>query len=226
MVRRAIALQGPGQKRGSQQMGSGSCSYGPPRVGDWRGQEQLAKGSSSLICAVPQRLSVLSRPCDSSPVNQHEERETQFGGLNLHCQGGQVQVNLCFRLLWLGALRCCRDAQSCSSVSSLKALLALEWLPRSRPLPLSTLPVRPIIQLQHHLLLFFPALKIAKMSSLIAESPLRRSCSVQILFIGDFVLNTFTQCFPSVKGIALWVVTVSRRSLLLLHIHLSVLCIN
>lgn len=50
----------------------------------------------------------------------------------------------------------------------------------------------------------FPALKIPKMSSLIAESPHQRDCCVQISVIGNLVLSTsYTIHFPPVKGIAI-----------------------
>lgn len=38
---------------------------------------------------------------------------------------------------------------------------------------------------------FFAALKIAKLSSLIAESPLPGGCPGQVSFIRDLILNTF-----------------------------------
>lgn len=42
---------------------------------------------------------------------------------------------------------------------------------------------------------FFAALKIAKLSSLIAESPLPGGCPGQVSFIRDLILNTFYRMF-------------------------------
>lgn len=70
---------------------------------------------------------------------------------------------------------------------------------------------------------FFAALKIAKLSSLIAESPLPGGCPGQVSFIRDFILNTLYRMFSfSCQNHGYVDINISARDLVLRYAHIYV----
>lgn len=173
-----------------------------------RGSEELAHQAVLGWFSEPRKV-LRQQPHKLTPRPRRLSSERRTAGwrgshgLNLSCQGGEIWVNLCsllsdwafihalgisgvapwwgFCLFWVAGE--VKDTTLESRYPRRDGVTSL-CLPHLDDYTTSMSPAS-----------FFAALKIAKLSSLIAESPLPGGCPGQVSFIRDFILSTRCRMF-------------------------------